>query len=83
MVAGGSVQDQYDASLLSSVIPQRMLPDSMRAMQNPVQSISTFVNDLTALLIFEDVQIREAAREALGVDLNARLHPKILKYFDE
>lgn len=60
-----------------------MLPDSMRAMQSPAPLISTFVNDLTALLIFEDVQIRDAAREALGVDLNARLHPKILKYFDE
>lgn len=55
----------------------------MRTMQSPAPLISIFVNDLTALLIFEDVSIRDTAREALGVDLNARLHPKILKYFDE
>ncbi|KAF9067659.1 hypothetical protein BDP27DRAFT_1225535 [Rhodocollybia butyracea] len=82
-VTAGSSAQNFDPSLLSSVIPQRMLPDSMRSMENPAPLISTFVNDLTALLIFEDVQIRDAAREALGVDLNPRLHPKILKYFDE
>ncbi|KAJ3936091.1 MAG: hypothetical protein NXY57DRAFT_886591 [Lentinula lateritia] len=83
VTAASSIQDNHDLSLLSSVIPQRILPDTMRTMQSPAPLISIFVNDLTALLIFEDVSIRDTAREALGVDLNARLHPKILKYFDE
>ncbi|KAJ4479043.1 hypothetical protein J3R30DRAFT_2708420 [Lentinula aciculospora] len=83
VTAASSIQDNHDLFLLSSVIPQRLLPDTMRTMQSPAPSISAFVNDLTALLIFEDVSVRDAAREALGVDLNARLHPKILKYFDE
>ncbi|KAJ3987640.1 hypothetical protein F5890DRAFT_1563214 [Lentinula detonsa] len=83
VTAASSIQDSHDLALLSTVIPQRMLPDSLRTMRSPAPLISTFVNDLTALLIFEDVSIRDAAREALGVDLNVRLHPKILKYFDE
>ncbi|KAF5369620.1 hypothetical protein D9757_010458 [Collybiopsis confluens] len=79
VTASTSGSDVHDTTLLSSVIPPRMLPDSIRTMQSPAPLISTFVNDLTALLIFEDVQIRDAAREALGVDLHVKLHPKILK----
>ncbi|KAJ3719315.1 hypothetical protein C8R42DRAFT_777357 [Lentinula raphanica] len=83
VTAASSIQDNHDLSLLSTVIPQRMLPDSIRTMRSPAPMINAFVNDLTGLLICEDVSVRDTAREALGVDLNARLHSKILKYFDE
>ena len=60
-----------------------MLPSSMYPMENFGSLISTFVNDLTGLLIFEDVQMREAAREALGFDLEPLLHCKVLRYCNE
>ncbi|KIK64870.1 hypothetical protein GYMLUDRAFT_83217 [Collybiopsis luxurians FD-317 M1] len=83
VTANTDVQGSNETPSLSSVIPQEMLLESMRASPTPEPLISTFVNDLTALLIYKDVQIRDAAREALGVDLDAQLHPAVLKYTNE
>jgi len=78
----GSCLQEHDPDLLANVIPAVHLPDKLRKQESPVTSVTTFVSDLVALLIFEDVQIRDTARDALGAELSPRLYMKILKYFD-
>ncbi|KAJ6515229.1 hypothetical protein C8R45DRAFT_1049017 [Mycena sanguinolenta] len=55
-----------------SVIPVQYLPDQMRDIQNPVP-----------LLMIEDHQLREVARNALGAELSPRLYTRLLKHFDD
>ncbi|THV03328.1 hypothetical protein K435DRAFT_835905 [Dendrothele bispora CBS 962.96] len=79
----GTCLQEHDPVLLASAIPAKQIPDKLRKLESPVTHVTTFVNDLTALLIFEDVQIRDTAREALGAELSSRLYKTILKYFDD
>jgi hypothetical protein len=55
----------------------------MRVIQNPVPLVTTFITDLTNLLIAPDTKIRDVARDALGAELSPRLYSKLLKHLDE
>lgn len=64
-------------------MPVKDLPDEMRNMQHPMSYVSSFVNELTKLLMSEDVQIRDVARDALGAEMSYRLYPRLLRHVDE
>lgn len=72
-----------DLTSLASVIPLHALPDNMRVIQNPVPLVTTFITDLTNLLMAPDTKIRDVARDALGAELSPRLYSKLLKHLDE
>lgn len=72
-----------DLTTLAKVIPANSLPDNMRVIQNPVPLITTFITDLTNLLMAPDTKIRDIARDALGAELSPRLYSKLLKHLDE
>lgn len=72
-----------DLTSLANVIPAYALPDSMRVIQNPVPLVTTFITDLTNLLMAPDMKIRDIARDALGAELSPRLYSKLLKHLDE
>jgi hypothetical protein len=55
----------------------------MRVLQNPATLVETFVTDLTNLLVADDMQVREVARDALGAELSPRLYPRLIKHLDE
>ncbi|KAF5371189.1 hypothetical protein D9758_004214 [Tetrapyrgos nigripes] len=80
--AGGCLQD-FDPHFLSAAVPTKYLPDRLRQLDNPIRHVHDFVNDLTGLLIFEELQIRDVAREALGAELSPKLYGRIIKYFDD
>ncbi|KAG6849386.1 hypothetical protein H0H93_008893 [Arthromyces matolae] len=82
-LGGICFQDSLDLTSLADVIPGHSLPDEMRAMQNPIPLVSTFMADLTAFLVVPDTQIRDIARDALGSELSAKLYQKLLKLLDE
>jgi neurofibromin 1 len=52
-------------------------------LQNPATLVETFVTDLTNLLVADDRQIREVARDALGAELSPRLCAGLIKHWDE
>jgi hypothetical protein len=68
---------------LTSAIPAQFLPDEMRVLQNPANLVETFVTDLTNLLVADDRQVREVARDALGAELSPRLYSRLIKHLDE
>jgi hypothetical protein len=55
----------------------------MRVLQNPANLVETFVTDLTNLLVADDRQVREVARDALGAELSPRLYSRLIKHLDE
>jgi neurofibromin 1 len=55
----------------------------MRVIQDPLALVNTFVTDLTNFLVAEDVGIRDVARDALGMELNSRLYPHLLRLLNE
>jgi neurofibromin 1 len=79
---GVCVQEDYDPSALTSVIPPQHLPDELHV-QDPMAMVSTFINDLTDLLIAESTQVREVARDALGNELSPRLYGKLFRHLEE
>lgn len=80
---GACVQDFHDPAALLTIIPAQYLPDEMRVLQNPMNMVSTFITDLTDLLIAESAQVREVARDALGSELSPRLYAKLFRHLDE
>ena len=76
------VQEDYDPSALTSVILPQQLPDELHV-QDPMAMVSTFINDLTDLLIAESTQVREVARDALGNELSPRLYGKLFRHLEE
>lgn len=72
-----------DLTVLANVIPAYALSDNMRVIQNPVPLVTTFITDLTNLLMAPDTKIRDIARDALGAELSPRLYSKLLKHLDE
>ncbi|KAG5648701.1 hypothetical protein DXG03_000048 [Asterophora parasitica] len=82
-LGGACVQENQDLTSLANVIPAHSLPDEMRAMPNPVPLVGTFISDLTTLLVVNDTQIRDVARDALGTELSPKLYSKLLKHLDE
>jgi neurofibromin 1 len=81
--SGVCVQENHDPSALTSILPTQYLPDEMRVLQNPVTMVSTFITDLTDLLIAESAQVREVARDALGTELNPRLYGRLFRHLEE
>jgi hypothetical protein len=45
--------------------------------------VEIFLTDLTDLLVVDSMQVREVAREALGLELNPLLHSRLVKHLDE
>ncbi|KAG6857003.1 hypothetical protein H0H87_011097 [Tephrocybe sp. NHM501043] len=82
-LGGTCVQENQDLNSLVDVIPAHSLPDEMRVLQKPVPLVSTFMADLTNMLVAPDTQIRDIARDALGSELSAKLYQKLLKLLDE
>lgn len=77
------VQENHDPSALTSVIPTQYLPDELHNLANPITMVSTFITDLTDLLIAESAQIREVARDALGTELSPRLYGRLFRHLEE
>lgn len=67
---------------LADIIPARELPDHFRVLTDPSSLVDRFIADLTDLLVAEDVQIREIARDALGSELSPRLYGRLLGYLE-
>ncbi|KAF7432844.1 Ras GTPase activating protein ira2 [Pleurotus ostreatus] len=67
---------------LTSIIPESVLPDKIRAQQTPLNAVHAFVTELTAMLMYTHVQVREVARDALGLELSPRLFPQLIKHLD-
>jgi neurofibromin 1 len=80
---GVCVVENYNLSALTSIIPAQHLPDEMRDLQDPVTMVSAFITDLTDLLIAESAQVREVARDALGIELSPRLYGKLFRHLEE
>ncbi|TFK62722.1 hypothetical protein BDN72DRAFT_964371 [Pluteus cervinus] len=82
-LSGACVHEDLQLTSLSAVIPAQFLPDEMRVLQNPVPLVTNFITHLTNLLVSPDHQVREVARDALGMELSPRLYGRLLKYLDE
>jgi neurofibromin 1 len=80
---GACILEDHDPSALLNVIPAQYLPDEMRVLQNPMTIVSTFITDLTALLIADSVKVRDVARDALGSELSPRLYGRLFKHLEE
>lgn len=80
---GVCVLENHDPSALTSVVPAQYLPEEMRVLQNPMTLVSTFITDLTDLLIAESAQVREVARDALGTELSPRLYGRLFRHLEE
>lgn len=80
---GACVQEVHNPSALISVVPVKYLPDEMRVLQNPTTMVTTFIRDLTDLLISDTLEIREIARDALGCELSPRLYGKLFQHIEE
>jgi hypothetical protein len=81
--SGACAQEDQVVPSLTSTIPAQYLPDEMRALQHPGLLVSTFISDLTNLLVSETVEIRDVARDALGSELNPALYSRLLKHLDQ
>lgn len=82
-LGGACVEEAADTDLLSKVIPQQCLPDQFRRAQDASTLAHTFVNELTSMLLDDDVEVRNTARDALGAELSPRLYTKLLKFLEE
>ncbi|TFK43927.1 hypothetical protein BDQ12DRAFT_702865 [Crucibulum laeve] len=82
-LSGACVQECHNLNGLAKIIPAKYLPDKMRAMQDPVPLVDSFMIDLINCLVTTDVQMREVARDALGTELSPRLYAKLLKNLDD
>lgn len=82
-LGGICVQENQELTSLAVIIPAHSLPDEMRTLQNPVPLVSAFMADLTSMLVAQDTQIRDIARDALGSELSAKLYQKLLRLLDE
>ncbi|KAK0207040.1 hypothetical protein DFS33DRAFT_1318594 [Desarmillaria ectypa] len=82
-LGGACVEEAADADLLSKVIPHQSLPDQFRRVQDASGLVHTFVSDLTMMLLDDDVEIRNTARDALGTELSPRLYTKLLKFLED
>ena len=80
---GVCVEEDHDPSALTSVIAAQYLPDELRVLQNPSTMVSSFITDLTDLLIAESAQVREVARDALGTELSPRLFGRLFRHLEE
>ncbi|KAK0461601.1 uncharacterized protein EV420DRAFT_1526161 [Desarmillaria tabescens] len=82
-LGGACVEEAADTDLLSKVIPHQSLPDQFRRVQDASSLAHTFVNDLTMMLLDDDVEVRNTARDALGAELSPRLYTKLLKFLED
>ena len=81
--SGVCIQEHHNPSALTSVVPHQYLPDELRVLPNPMTMVSTFITDLTDLLIAESCQVREVARDALGTELSPRLYGRLFRHLEE
>ncbi|KAL1741753.1 hypothetical protein HDZ31DRAFT_84616 [Schizophyllum fasciatum] len=79
---GGACIPEGRIGNLFSIIPLQALPDKLRVQSNSEELIQTFINDVTNMLLHPDVHIRDTARDALGMELNHRLHGRFLKHIE-
>ena len=77
------MEDRLDIEALTSVFSSRDFPDEMRMLRHPADLVFKFVSEVTRLLMSDDVQIRDVARDALGAELSPRLYPSLMKHIEE
>jgi len=77
------LEQDFDVTALTKVIPLHSLPDKIRVAENPLPLIEGFVSNLINLLVAGDIQIRDIVREALGTELSPRLYIKLLRNLEE
>ena len=82
-LSGSSTLEPAGYAKLTSSIPRLYIPDSIRIMDDQVPLTDAFLSNLTDLLVAPDAQIRDTARDALGVELGPKLYGKVLKYLEE
>ncbi|KAG2156346.1 hypothetical protein DEU56DRAFT_231415 [Suillus clintonianus] len=80
---GVTAQEKHDPGALTAAIPAEFLLDDMRALRDPADLVTIFIEFLTGALIDDVVRVREVAREALGSELSPRLFSKLFKHLDE
>ncbi|EIW76207.1 hypothetical protein CONPUDRAFT_64047 [Coniophora puteana RWD-64-598 SS2] len=80
---GACVADNLETVSLTAVIPGTYLPDEMRALRNPIDLVTIFLEFLVNALIDDTVRVRDAAREALGTELSPRLYGRLLKQLND
>ncbi|KAL0949203.1 hypothetical protein HGRIS_009281 [Hohenbuehelia grisea] len=76
------LRDDPNMQPLSAVVPLHQLPDRIRIPPNHTSAVGQFMTELTAMLMVENAQVRDVAREALGAEISPRLYPKLIKYID-
>lgn len=74
---------EHDPSGLTGIIPSKYLPDNMRMLRDPSELMANFIIQLIDMLLSSSVEIRDAARDALGAELSSRLHSRLIKHLDE
>ncbi|TRM67484.1 hypothetical protein BD626DRAFT_544948 [Schizophyllum amplum] len=80
-MGGACIQDGRVTSL-SAILPSLTLPDKLRVQANSEELVQAFINDVTNMLLHPDVHTRDTARDALGLELNQRLHGRFLKHIE-
>lgn len=61
----------------------RFLPDQMRVLRDPSELLGIFLTELLNLLLSDNAQVRDLAREALSVEAHPRLYSRILRELDQ
>ncbi|KIY51663.1 hypothetical protein FISHEDRAFT_36865 [Fistulina hepatica ATCC 64428] len=74
--------DPNSFSEFKMLMPDVLMPDKLRVLQDPGPLVQQFIVDLSEMLLSEDVLFRDAARDALGADLNPRLYSMLLRHLD-
>lgn len=74
--------DTHDPSALAAIIPLRYLPDSLRILRNPKDLLDIFIQELIDILVADNPQARDLAREALSTEAHPRIYPLILQGLD-
>lgn len=77
------MREGQDLTSLSKVVSNKLLPDKLRVVQNPVPLVETFVGDLITSLVSGDMQIRDYVRDALGSELSPRLYGRMIRNIEE
>ncbi|KAH8826519.1 hypothetical protein DL96DRAFT_1529897 [Flagelloscypha sp. PMI_526] len=82
-VESGQDSVQKLSQELAQIVPKQELPDHLRVLVDPSTLVHRFIADLTDLLLAEDVQLREIARDAMGGELSPRWYGRLLEYLGQ
>lgn len=75
--------EQYTGKTLTTTLPISEIPDRFRIPQDSVRMLQEFMAATVEFLISELPVARDAAKEALGSELNPRLYARLFKQLNE